>query len=294
MDPESFSFTYSLFIIPTPVERFLDAISYTAGYTHEGNEVTQATSDDEVYTVIWTFDEGLGVVDSFQIKNSGGTTIFHIILMEYKLDPGTSFEWEVTELNEAKLEAALDTNWEADIQAYFGSGCNELGAKMKKRFDGNLRLLGDLWYLNHSEWDWTTSSFGINPNSTSSSYGVFCNPENGFWGTWMWFVPFPSDYYLIGRSYNTAFELDYLTVTHNITDLQDFQVVYTYDLIFGVFDTVTIFDNESTVAFEYQLVTAELPPGAAIPGYNTPVIAWSLFLIIGLISIISIRKKLKN
>ena len=286
MDPESFSFTYTLFIIPTPVERYLDAISYSAGYTHDG---------DEAYTAIWTFDEGLGVVDSFQIKNSGGTTIFHIILMEYKLDPGTSFEWEVTELNEAGLEAVLNTDWEANIQSDFGSGCNESGAKMKKRFDGGVELRGDLWYLDHSEWDWTMDSFGINPNLTSSSYGVFGNPEGSFWGPWMWFAPFPSDYYLIGRLYNTAFELNYLTVTYNRTDLQDYLTVYTYDLIFGVFDTVQILDNESTVVFEYQLVTADLPPGGGgIPGYDPLVMVSSVFLMIGLISVISIRKKFKN
>jgi hypothetical protein len=294
MDPESFSFTYSLFIIPTPVERYLDAVSYSAGYTHDGNEVTRATSDDEAYTAIWTFDEELGVVDSFQIKNSGGTTIFHIILMEYKLDPGTSFEWEVTELNEAGLEAVLDTDWETNIQSDFGSGCNELGAKMKKQFDGGVELLGDLWYLEHSEWDWTMGSFAVDPDLTSSSYGVYCNPEGNFWGTWMWFVPFPADYYLIGRLYNTPFELNYLTVTYNRTDLQDYQTVYTYDLIFGVFDTVQILDNESTVVFEYQLVTAELPPGGGIPGYDTLIMVSSVFLMIGLISVISIRKKFKN
>ncbi len=294
MDPESFSFTYSLFIIPTPVERYLDAVSYSAGYTHDGNEVTRATSDDEAYTAIWTFDEGLGVVDSFQIKNSGGTTIFHIILMEYKLDPGTSFEWEVTELNEAGLEAVLDTDWEANIQSDFGSGCNELGAKMKKRFDGGVELLGDLWYLDLSEWDWTMGSFAVDPDSTSSSYGVFCNPEDGFWGTWMWFAPFPADYYLIGRSYTTPFELTYLTITYNRTDLQDYQTVYIYDLVFGVFDTIQILDNESTVVFEYQLVTAELPPDGGIPGYDTLIMVSSVFLMIGLISVISIRKKIRN
>ena len=72
------------------------------------------------------------------------------------------------------------------------------------------------------------------------------------------------------------------------------QTVYIYDLIFGVFDTVQIRDNESTVVFEYQLVTAELPPDGSIPGYDTLIMVSSVFLMIGLISIISIRKKIKK
>lgn len=294
MDPEGVSFSYTLFMIPTPVIMYLDLLSYTAGYSHDGNEVSRTTSDDEEYTVEWVYDEGLGVVDSFLIKNSAGSTIFQIILMEFKFEPETTFEWEVTKLDNAGLEDVLGVDWETNIQSYFGGDCNETGVKMKRSFN-SVNLVTNLWYVDYSQWYWTKDSYAIDPNFTSS-YSVFCNPEDGLWGSWMWLVPFPSEYYLLGRGYGGNTKLEYLTVTQNATDVQDFQFLYTYDLLLGVYSRAQLINNESTVLFEYQLVSVEDPPGGGlISGFDTFFVISSVFLMIGLISLISIRRrKIKN
>jgi len=293
MDPEGCTFHYSLFMIPTPVIRYLDLLTYAAGYSHDGNEVSRTTSDDEEYTVEWVYDEGLGVVDSFLIKNSAGSTIFQIILMEFKFEPGTTFEWEVTKVDATGLEEVLGADWETNIQSNYGSGCNETGAKMKRSF--NSVSLTTTWDVAFSQWYWTKDSYAIDPNFTSS-YGVYCNPEDGLWGSWMWLVPFPSEYYLLGRGYGGNTKLEYLTVTVNATDVQDYQFVYTYDPLLGVYSRAQLLNNESTVLFEYRLVSVEGPSGGGlIPGFDTFFVISSVFLMIGLISLISIRRrKIKN
>ncbi|GAG78249.1 unnamed protein product, partial [marine sediment metagenome] len=293
MDPESASFSYTVFMIPTPVTRYLDAIAYGPGYIYDGNEVTQSASDDQAYTVVWSFDEELGVVDSFQIKNAGGTTIFHIILMEFKFEPETAFEWEVTIVDDTGLEEVLDTDWVTNIWGLFGPGCDETGAKMKFNVQ-DITLDGDLWLFEYDLWWWTTDPYGVAPNITTG-YSLFSNPELGSWGTWIWITPYLPDYYLTGRAYGVGYELDGLTVRQNITDLEDFQIIYTYDAIWGVFNTVQLVNDESTVLFEYQLISVEPPPGEeGIPGFDMLFIICSVFLMIGLISVISIRKKIKN
>lgn len=292
MDPEGVAFTYSLFMIPTPVVRYLDLLTYDTGYTHDANVVRRSTSDELSYNVVWTFDEGLGVVDSFQIRNSAGSTIFQIILMEIKLPPETTFEWEVTKVDETGLEAVLGTDWEANIQSSFGSGCNETGAKSKRIYD-NVTLPSSTWYIYYRQWYWTRGAYDAVPNVTSST-SLFCNPEDGFWGAWMWMIPFPAEYYLLGRGYVAGTKLETLTVTQNATDVQDYQFVYTYDAILGVFSKVQLLDNVSTVVFEYQLVSVEAPPDGFIPGYDTILIVSSIFLMVGFISLITLKRKFKK
>lgn len=293
MDPEGVSFTYTLFMIPTPIIRYLDALSYSPGYSRDDNEVTLDATDDQDYTVVWQFDEDLGVVDSFRIKNAAGTTIFHIILMEFKWDPGTAFEWEVTAVDDTELENVLGTDWEANIQTYFGAGCNETGATMKFATE-DIHLVTNLWDFDYDIWLWTSSPYAVTPD-TSDTYGLFCNPEEGFWGSWMWIVPYIPDYYLAGRGYTVGTALDGLTVTQNATDIEDYQFVYTYDAVWGVFNTVQLLNNESTVIFEYQLISVEPPPGGdGIPGFDVIFLISSAILMIGLISIISLRKKIKS
>jgi hypothetical protein len=292
MDPEGITFHYSLFMIPIPVIRYLELLTFSAGYSNDGNKVTRTTTDDQEYTVVWQYDEDLGVVDSFQIKNAAGTTIFHIILMEFKWDPGTAFEWEVTVVDDTRLEDVLGVDWESNIQTFFGTGCNEIGATMKFATE-DINLEGNLWNIDYDIWLWTTSSYANTPDS-SDTYGLYCNPEDGNWGSWMWIVPYLPDYYLAGRTYVGTTALDGLTVTQNATDVEDYQILYTYNAVVGAFDTVQLVNNESTVLFEYQLISVEPPPGGdGIPGFDTFFVISSAILMIGLISIIYVRKKIK-
>lgn len=146
----------------------------------------------------------------------------------------------------------------------------------------------------NSHWYWTKDSYAIDPNITFG-LAVYCNPEDGLWGSWMWITPFPPEYYLLGRGYGGNTKLEYLTVTQNATDVQDFQILYTYDLFLGVYSRVQLLNNQSTVLFEYQLVSVESPPGGLISGFDTLFVISSAFLMIGLISLISIRRrKIKN
>jgi hypothetical protein len=291
MDPEGVTYHYSLFMVPTPVVRYLELLSYGPGYTNDGNEVTRSTSDEQSYSVVWSYDEDLGVVDSFRIKNAAGTTIFHIILMEFKWDPGTAFEWEVTVVDDTGLEDVLGVNWESDIETFFGTGCGETGATMKFVCE-DIHLVSNLWDFDYDIWLWTTSSYAATPDS-SDTYGLFCNPEEGLWGSWMWIVPYLPDYYLAGRAYGGTTALDGLTVTQNATDIEDYQFVYTYDAIWGTFDTVQLVNTESTVIFEYQLISVETPPGGGIPGFEPFFVISSAILMIGLISLNFLRKKNK-
>lgn len=285
MDPEGVDFHYSLFLIALPVVRYLEELSYPAGYSASGNTVTRSHSDLENYEAVWVYDEELGVADLFQIKNSAGHVIFEVWLLEFKIPLGTEFTWEVTKVNEAGLEGVFGIDWEANLQSLFGTDCNQNGAKLKRTIT-DIDLDGDLWYISFEQWDWTITAFGGTPDLIDD-YGVFCDPQGGFWGSWMWLAPFPPHYYLVGRGYFLGTELSDLTVTQSDTDVQDYQVKFTYDAILGVFKTVQILDNTSIVVFEYRLISAV---GGGIPGYNLHISLSTLILLIGFISIISIKK----
>ncbi|MFX1418189.1 MAG: hypothetical protein ACFE9N_04620 [Promethearchaeota archaeon] len=286
MDPEGVAFHYSLFLIATPVIRYLETISYPAGYSASGNTVTRSHSDVANYEAVWVYDEELGVTELFQIKNSVGNVIFEVWLMEFKIPVGTEFTWEVTTLNEVGLEGVFGPDWEANLQSWFGTDCNQAGAKLKREIT-EINLFGNLWSVSFNQWDWTTSAFGSNPDLTDT-YGLFCNPQDGFWGSWMWLVTFPPHYYLVGRSYSAGVELSGLVVTLNVTDVQDFQVKFTYDAILGVFNTAQVFDNTTTLVFEYRLISAVT--GGGIPGYDLFISLSTIILLIGFISIVSIKK----
>ena len=290
MDPEGKSFHYSLFIIPTPVVRYLEELSYLAGYSASGNTVTRLDTDIEHYEVIWVYDEDLGVVDLFQIKNTADQVIFEVWLLEFKIPISTEFEWEVTILKEAGLEGVYGPDWENNLQSAFGTNCNQTGAKFKRNIT-DINLEEDLWQVSFSQWDWTTLAFGSIPNLTTS-YSLYCDPQDGFWGSWMWLTPFPPHYYLVGRGYLGGTELSDLTVIQNATDVQDYQMIFNYDEILGVFNIVQIVDNTSIVVFEYRLTTAIVPSGGGggIPGYNLFISISTLFLLISFISLISIKK----
>jgi len=290
MDPTGNTWNPSVWLVPTPVVTYLEELSYLGGTSASGNIITLSSSDVESYEAIWTFDEDLGVTDLFQIKNSLGAIIFEVILMEFKFPVESEFEWKVTKLNAVELENVLGVTWESDIQSFFGSGCNEIGVKMKRKVN-NIDLGGTLWYLTTDVWDWT-QNFAIEPNYTTS-YGLYCDPEDGAWGGWMWCVPYPPYHYLVGRSYLPGSQLSGLVATQNNTAVEDFQLKYIYDDILGIFKTVQLLNDESTAIFEYQLVSAVAPPGA-IPGFDIFYIISSVVLMTGLISLIIIRKKVKN
>jgi len=288
MDPEGLFFHYSLFLIPTPVVTYLEELSFLAGYSASDNTVTRSDTDLEDYEVKWFYNEDLGVTELFQIKNSADVVIFEVILLKFHIPDGTEFTWEVTKLSEAGLEGALGTDWETNLQGYFGTDCNQIGAKLKRNIS-NVRLVGTLWYVDYSEWYWTTSTFNSNPNFTSS-YSLFCDPQAGTWGSWMWLTPFPPHYYLVGRSYIASNELSDLTVTRNLTDIQDFQITYEYDEILGVFNTVQLLDNISTVVFEWSLMTVTVSTSGGIPGYSPYIFISTMILLIGFVSILSIKR----
>jgi len=285
MDPEGVYFHYSLFLIALPVVRYLEELSYPAGYSASGNTVTRSHSDLENYEAVWVYDEELGVTDLFQIKNSAGHVIFEVWLLEFKIPLGIEFTWEVTKVNAAGLESIFGVDWQTNLQSWFGTDCNQNGAKLRRTIT-DIDLDGDLWYVYFNQWDWTNLPLGVTPDFTSS-YGLFCDPQDGLWGSWMWIAPFPPYYYLVGRSYGLGAKLSDLVVTLNSTDVQDFQVKFTYDGILGVFKTVQVLDDTSTVVFEYRLISAA---GGGIPGYNLHISMSTLVLLIGFISIISIKK----
>ncbi|MFX0148543.1 MAG: hypothetical protein ACFE8E_12465, partial [Candidatus Hodarchaeota archaeon] len=291
MDPTGNTWNPSVWMIPTPVVTYLEELSYFAGTSASGSTITVSSSDVESYEAIYTFDEDLGVTDLFQIKNSLGTVIFEVILMEFSFPAGSEFEWRVTKLNDVELENVLGGTWETDIESFFGPGCTEVGVKMKRHVT-DILLSGNLWYLYTDVWDWTSHSYGSEPNYTTS-FGLYCDPEDGFWGGWMWVTPFPPYYYLVGRSYAPGSQLSGLVVTQNNTAVEDYQLKYTYDAILGILKTVQLLNDESIVIFEYRLVSAAVSPGG-IPGFDTFLIISSVFLMVGLISLISIRKRIKN
>jgi len=117
-----------------------------------------------------------------------------------------------------------------------------------------------------------------------------CDPQNGNWGSWIWLTPFPPHYYLIGRNYILSNELSDLTVTRNLTDIQDFQMTYEYDEILGVYNTVQLLDDIGTVIFEWRLKTTTISTGGGIPGYNPYIFISIMILFIGFVSIVSIKK----
>lgn len=125
-------------------------------------------------------------------------------------------------------------------------------------------------------------------SKTTTSVGLFCDPEDGAWGSWMWGVPYPAYYYLVGRSYSPGTELSGLIVTQNGTDIEDYQLKCMYDEILGVYKTVQLLNDESTVIFEYQLISATAEDGIA--GYDLFILISTVFLVIGFVSIIFYRK----
>jgi hypothetical protein len=286
MDPEGATFHYSVFIIPTPVVTFLEELSYDPGYSASGNMVTYQDSGGD-YEVIWIYDENLGVVEVFQIKDSGGDVVFEIMLLEFKLPENTEFTWRVTTLNEARLEDILGGDWELNLQSLFGVNCNASGAELKRtllEYD----LGGDLWYVSFNIWFWTTSAFTSEPDSILS-YGLFSNPQDGFWGPWMWLVPIPAHYYLVGRQYDPDIEVSDLTITAESTDIEDYQLVCIYDEILGVLKIVQLRDDSNNVVYEYRLTSAISSEGG-IPGYDLYILVSTIALLIGFISILSIKK----
>ncbi len=288
MDPTGLFWNPSVWLIATPVVTFLEELSYSAGTSASGNIVTETNADVEAYEAIWTYDENLGVTDLFQIKNSAGDTIFEVILLEFKIPVGSEFEWKVTKLNTGELENVFGGSWEIDIQSLFGTDCNQLDAKMKRKIN-DITLDGNLWYVYYDVWDWTTISFSAEPSYTTGT-GLYCDPEDGSWGSWMWFVPVPAYYYLVGRSYPAGTELSGLTVTQNGTAIEDFQIKCTYDEILGIYKTVQLLNDENTVIFEYNLISAKADKDEVIPGYDLYVLISTAFLVIGFASIIFYRK----
>lgn len=288
MDPTGILWNPSVWLIATPVVTFLEECSYYAGTSASGNIVTESNTDVEAFEAIWTYDENLGVTELFQIKNSAGDTIFEVILLEFKIPVGSEFEWKVGKLNTGELENVFGVSWETDIQSLFGTDCNQLDAKMKRKIN-DITLDGSLWYVYYDVWDWTANSFSSEPNYTAGT-GLYCDPEDGFWGSWMWFVPVPAYYYLVGRSYYAGTELSGLTVIQNNTAIEDFQIKYIYDEILGIYKTVQLLNDENTVIFEYNLISAKADKDGVIPGYDLYILISTTFLIIGFSSIIFYRK----
>jgi len=288
MDPEGSTFHYSLFLIPTPVVTYLEELSFPLGYSASGNTVTRSDTDLEDYEAKWFYNEDLGVTELFQIKNSADAVIFEVILLKFQIPDGTEFTWEVTKFSEAGLEGVYGPDWESNLQSYFGPDCNQTGAKLKRNVS-DVRLVGTLWYVDYSEWYWTTSTFNSNPNFTSS-YALYCDPQDGLWGSWMWLTPFPPHYYLVGRGYGGTNDYSDLIVTQNMTDVQHYQITYEYDEILGVFKTVQLLDNTSTVVFEWRLKTVTISTGGGIPGYSPNILISTMILFIGFVSIVSIKK----
>jgi hypothetical protein len=289
MDPTGLMWNPSLWMIPTPVATYLEELAWGAGINALGNIVTLSDTDVELFEAIWTYDEDLGVTDLFQIKNSAGTTIFEIILQKFIFPVGTEFEWEVTKLDAVELENVLGVNWDSDIQSILphGPDCDQLGDKMKRKIT-EITLSGNLWYVYYDWWYWTTTGYSVEPNTTYST-GFFCDPEDGAWGGWMWCAPYPAYYYLVGRSYAPGTELSGLTVTQNGTDIEDYQLKCIYDEILCVYKTVQLLNDESTVIFEYRLISVVAEDGI-IPGYDLFILISTMFLVIGFVSIIFYRK----
>ncbi|MFX0073850.1 MAG: hypothetical protein ACFE96_00295 [Candidatus Hermodarchaeota archaeon] len=287
MDPEGLTFHYSLFIIPTPVVTYLEVLSYDPEYSASDNAVTLSSTADEDFEAFWLYDENLGVTELFQIKNSNGDVIFEVCLLEFKLPEDTEFTWQVVTLNEARLEDIFGGNWESDLQGLFGNDCNETGAQLRRtvlEYD----LYGDLWYVNFDQWSWTTSTFASEPDMTSS-YGLYSNPQDGYWGPWMWLVPLPAHYYLVGRQYGVDSELSDLTVTIDSTDIEDYKLICIYDDILGVLKIVQLRDDSNQLVFDYRLTSA-IVPDDGIPGYNLYIFVSTLTLLTGFISILLIKK----
>ncbi|MFX1322488.1 MAG: hypothetical protein ACFFAQ_12685, partial [Promethearchaeota archaeon] len=288
MDPTGVYWNPSVWLIATPVVTFLEELSYYGGTSASGKIVTESNTDVEAYEAIWTYDENLGVTELFQIKNSAGDTIFEVILLEFKIPVGSEFEWKVSKLNTGELENVFGVSWETDIQSLFGTDCNQIDAKMKRKIN-DIILDGSVWYVYYDVWDWTANSFSSEPNYTTGT-SLYCDPEDGFWGSWIWFVPVPAYYYLVGRSYTAGTELSGLTVIQNDTAIEDFQIKYIYDEILGVYKTVQLLNDGNTVIFEYNLISAKADKDGDIPGYDLYVLISTTFLIIGFSSIIFYRK----
>ncbi|MCK4286584.1 MAG: hypothetical protein KAX18_10300 [Candidatus Lokiarchaeota archaeon] len=93
-----------------------------------------------------------------------------------------------------------------------------------------------------------------------------------------------------GCGYILSNKLSDLTVTRNLTDIQDFQIIYEYDEILGVYNTVQLLDDTSTVIFEWSLMTVTVSTSGGIPGYSPYIFISTMILFIGFISIVSIKK----
>jgi hypothetical protein len=85
-----------------------------------------------------------------------------------------------------------------------------------------------------------------------------------------------------------------LTVTADLTDIEDFQLVCIYDEILGVLKIVQILDDSDQVVYEFRLTSAIVSPEGGISGYNLYMLVSTIILLIGFISILAVKKiKLK-
>lgn len=291
MDPDDFTFGDDTIMVPTPVDRYLSSIKYNTNYEQiSSNEVQLLRGYSQVMSFIWDFDENLGIMSRFRIKNFSSILIFDMKLMKINIPIDKQFEWKVNTLDQDRLEDVLGPNWAIDIQNTFGVGCNNLGASLKRQI-GKIDLNGSFWEFEYKEWYWSSSSFPLLPDM-SSKYLLNANSENSSWGSWMWLIPSPSEYYLSGLNYSSNSLVNSQTITSNYTDVENYQIKYYYDTNLGTYRTVQLVDEQNLVLFEFRLVQAQNQ--AIIPGYDLTLTIGVVFLITGLLSIAFYKKKSKS
>ena len=68
----------TVWIISLPVVQFLMELTYSGGFTIDGNKIIYADTDVDDFIMNWIYDEKTGVVKTFKIKKADDTVIFEV------------------------------------------------------------------------------------------------------------------------------------------------------------------------------------------------------------------------
>ncbi|MFX1569339.1 MAG: hypothetical protein ACFFCV_13335 [Promethearchaeota archaeon] len=236
----------------------------------------------------------------------------------------------VRTVNNASLEDLFGAGWKAILEGSFGEGCINVGAGLKSIVVSvNTSATYDLTAIGMNienvttyvtnTWNWTVGAFSNTPHNYNVSVMSFYDPTvlSEFIHIWWSFafldvnvsvqnaaafltqLPIPVAQYLGAITWEDQWENVGNTVVHNalagnvsfsgFTYLEDCTEIWTYDETYGAYLGYKIVDNETNVIYEYNW---EAPSGAAISGYDLPIVMG--IASIGVVSLIFIAMKKKR
>ena len=208
---------------------------------------------------------------------------------------GDYFEYFCTKRDSTELNNTFGANWLTDLGSLFWftgySAPSSIGEKTRIQIE-DISNGSTFWTFVLDGWNWTSEAFNYSaPIQDDVNYGLPLNASTAIFNPSVWLLALPVDGYIAEIIYTSGYYGIGNGIFYNGTDVGDYQIGWVYDDDTGVVKNWWIKNEAEDIIFEIS--PPEPPPGEdAISGFDTLIAISSVFLAIGLIYIISIRKKI--